>query len=147
MLQSYVLSTLQSPTIDLVLPATVPVKVGLAKGAFASKAFCIAVEIGLSLSAVLSTLSRPTMDFVIPVTAPVKVGLALGAFDPRASDKPLTAARSRPDMVLPNDSAPFRNARPLKVVMPVKTAFVESALFANSSTLNSTELVLDARLY
>ena len=84
LLASAVLSTLPSPTIDLVIPLMVPVKFGLAKGAFASKAFCIAVEIGLSLSAVLSTLSRPTMDFVIPVTAPVKVGLANGALLSRA---------------------------------------------------------------
>ncbi len=31
---SVVLSTLPSPTIDLVMPLTVPVKVGLASGAF-----------------------------------------------------------------------------------------------------------------
>ena len=35
---SLVLSTLPSPTIDLEMPATVPVNVGLSIGAFASRA-------------------------------------------------------------------------------------------------------------
>ena len=66
------------------MPLTVPVKVGVAKRAFASSAPCIALEIGLLVYDVLSTLPRPTMDFVIAATVPVKVGLAKGAFVSRA---------------------------------------------------------------
>ncbi len=58
---------------------TVPVKVGLAKGAFELRAYCVALEIGLLASAVLSTLPSPTIDVVMPLTVPVKVGLAKGA--------------------------------------------------------------------
>ena len=57
----------------------VPVKVGEAKGAFKSKAVCVAVLTGLSASAVLSTFPRPTIALVIPPTVPVKVGDAKGA--------------------------------------------------------------------
>ena len=73
---SLVLSTLPRPTIDLVMPPTVPVKVGLASGAFASRAANCAVDTGLERSAVLSTLPRPTIDLLMPPTVPVKVGLA-----------------------------------------------------------------------
>jgi hypothetical protein len=41
-----VLLTLPSPTIDLLIPLTVPVKVGEASGAFRFKAACCAVETG-----------------------------------------------------------------------------------------------------
>ena len=67
--KSAVLSTFGSPTIDLVIPATVPVKVGEARGAFKtksdvsaflSKAICVALLIGFAESAVLFTLFKPT---------------------------------------------------------------------------------------
>ena len=76
---SVVLSTLPNPTIDLVIPATVPVKVGDAIGAFASSAVWVAELTGLFASLVLSTLPRPTIDLVIPATVPVNVGLSNGA--------------------------------------------------------------------
>ena len=47
--------------------------------AYKSRAFCVSVDIGLSISAVLFTLPSPTIAAVIPDTVPVKVGLALGA--------------------------------------------------------------------
>ena len=56
--------------MDLVMPLTVPVKVGLATGALQLRAFCVAVEIGLLASAVLSTLLSLTMDLVMPLTVP-----------------------------------------------------------------------------
>ena len=68
----------------LVMPVTVPVKAGLARGAFRSRAVWVADETGLLASAVLSALPRPTMPLVTPVTVPVKVGLARGAFRSRA---------------------------------------------------------------
>ena len=49
------LSTLPSSTIALEIHLTVPVKVGLANGAFRSRAASVAVNIGLSKSEVLST--------------------------------------------------------------------------------------------
>ena len=81
--KSEVLSTFDNPTIFLVIPVTIPVKLGLAKGAnnpstvcalaiSASIASCVAVDIGLSKSEVLSTSDNPTISFVIPVTDPVK---------------------------------------------------------------------------
>ena len=45
--KSDVLSTLPNSTIALDIPLTVPVKVGLASGAFISSAICVAVDIGL----------------------------------------------------------------------------------------------------
>ena len=81
---SVVLSTLPSPTAALDIPPTIPVKVGLAIGAFASRAFCVAVEMGFEASVVLSTLPRPTAALDTPATMPVKVGLAIGAFASRA---------------------------------------------------------------
>ena len=62
--------------MDLVMPLTAPVKVGLANGAFKSRAPCVALEMGLFESEVLSTLPRPTIDLVMPLTVPMKVGLA-----------------------------------------------------------------------
>ena len=56
------LSTLPRPTIDLVMPLTVPVKVGLASGALLSRAPRDALDIGLLASDVLSTLPRPTIN-------------------------------------------------------------------------------------
>ena len=91
---SEVLSTLPKPTILCVMPPTVPVNVGEAKFAFRfndastlpmlafkSRAFCVAVEIGLFASDVLSALANPTILFVMPPTVPVKVGLLIGAFN------------------------------------------------------------------
>ena len=60
MAASVVLSTLDKPTIALVIPPTVPVKVGEARLAFKSKAVCCAVLTGLFTSLVLSTLDKPT---------------------------------------------------------------------------------------
>ena len=80
LLVSDVLSTLPRPTMDFVMPCTVPLKVGLANGAFKLSASCVAFEIGLFESDVLSTLPSPTIDLVIPLTVPLKVGLALLAF-------------------------------------------------------------------
>ena len=70
---------------------TVPVNVGEARGAFRSRALCVAVEIGLLASEVSSTLPRPTSPLTKPVgavieapvgivTVPVNVGEAIGAF-------------------------------------------------------------------
>ena len=101
----------------------------------------------VSLSEVLSTLQSPTIDLMMPLAVPLTAGLANGAFVSSAPCKLLAAATSRPDIVLPSDTAPSRNARPLIVVIPDKTAFIESALFSSSSTLDSTELLLDARVY
>ena len=67
---SVVLSTFPSPTIDCVIPPTVPVKVGDAIVAFRSNAVCCAVETGLFASVVLSTFARPTIDCVIPIAVP-----------------------------------------------------------------------------
>jgi len=77
--ESAVLSTEPSPTIDFVIPETVPVKVGETIGAYvdaavaeaslASSAVCVAVDTGLFASEVLSTSESPTDDFVNPETA------------------------------------------------------------------------------
>ena len=80
LLASAVLFTLPSPTIDLLIPLTVPVKVGLARFALRSSAVCCAVETGLFASLVLVTLPRPTIEAVMPPTVPVNVGLARLAF-------------------------------------------------------------------
>jgi len=61
---------------------TVPVKVGLARGALRSRAVCWAVETGFAVSAVLSTFPRPTMVLVMPETVPVNVGEAMFALVP-----------------------------------------------------------------
>ena len=79
-----VLSTLPTPPIDLVMPLTVPVKVGLANGALLLRAPCAALDMGLFESDVLSTLPRPTLDLVMPLTVPLQVGLANGALLLRA---------------------------------------------------------------
>ena len=65
---------------DCVTAVAVPVKAGDAKGAFKSKAVCVAVDIGLPASVVLLTLANPTIVAVIPATVPVNVGLAFGAY-------------------------------------------------------------------
>ena len=64
----------------LVIPATVPVKVGEANGAFKSNADWAKMETGLLASVVLSTLAKSTMLLVIPATIPVKVGESNRAF-------------------------------------------------------------------
>ena len=87
------LSTLAKPTIVLLIPDTVPIKVGEAKGAFKanelvtsvvlafkSKAASCAELTGLFTSLVLSTFAKSTIVFVIPLTVPVNVGDAKGAF-------------------------------------------------------------------
>jgi hypothetical protein len=53
---------LEAPPIWSVGIATVPVKVGLARGAFKSKAAWVAVDTGLLASEVLSRLDNPTAD-------------------------------------------------------------------------------------
>ncbi len=57
----------------------VPVKVGLSRGAFKSRAVCVLVLMFLAASLVLSTFPSWTMAFVRPVTVPVKAGLSEGA--------------------------------------------------------------------
>ena len=57
------------PTIDALMPPTVPVKVGLAMGAFEPSAVDVAEDNGLAASEVLSTLLRLTCAFVKPVSA------------------------------------------------------------------------------
>ena len=71
---------------DCVTAVAVPVKAGDAKGAFKSKAVCVAVDIGLPASDVLLTLANPTIVAVIPDTVPVNVGLAFGAYVDAAID-------------------------------------------------------------
>ncbi|MFM7985712.1 MAG: hypothetical protein ACKPKO_41005, partial [Candidatus Fonsibacter sp.] len=61
LLASEVLSTLPKPTIALVIPLTVPEKLGLASGALVSSAVCVNVDMGLPMSVVLSTLPKPTI--------------------------------------------------------------------------------------
>ena len=99
------LSTLPSPTIDLAMPCTVPLKVGLANGALLSSAPCVRLEIGLLASDVLSTLASPTIDLVMPLIAIV------------------------------NDARPLNNTGPLIVVVPDRTEFDKSALLCKASTL------------
>ena len=79
--------------MEAVIPETVPVNVGDARGAFdaksvllafASKAVWVAVETGFNKSVVLSTFAKPTIDLLIPETVPVKVGDANGAFKSKA---------------------------------------------------------------
>ena len=48
---------------------TVPVKVGLARGAFKSRAVWVAADIGLLASEVLSTLPKPTSDLLTVMLA------------------------------------------------------------------------------
>ena len=79
LLASDVLFTLERPTMEAVIPETVPVNTGLATGAFVLRAFWVAVDTGLLTSEILSTLDRPTMVLVMPPTVPVKVGFAMGA--------------------------------------------------------------------
>ena len=80
LLVSDVLSTFAKPTIDFVIPLTVPVNVGLFALTFPFKAVCVAIEIGLFASEVLSTFAKPTIALDIPLTVPVNVGLLIGAF-------------------------------------------------------------------
>ena len=65
-----VFSTLPSPTMALVMPPTVPVKVGEARLAFRSRALCWDVDTGLLASEVLSTDPSPT-SALTSVTTPV----------------------------------------------------------------------------
>ena len=69
--KSLVLLTFANPTMDCVMPDTLPVKVGLLSGALASNAVCVAVEIGLFKSLVLLTFGKPTIACDMPVTVPV----------------------------------------------------------------------------
>ena len=68
------------PDAVIFTAVAVPVKAGLAKLAFRSKAVCVAVDTGLLASVVLLTLASPTIVAVMPETVPVKVGLAFGAY-------------------------------------------------------------------
>ena len=63
------------PPFALTGPAefTVPVNDGDSSGAFKFNAVCVAVDIGISMSAVLSTLPNPTIALVIPETVDVNV--------------------------------------------------------------------------
>jgi len=74
---SLVLSTFHNQTIVDVIPATVPVKVGLAIFALKFNAVCCAVDTGFPASVVLSTFHNQTSHFTIPVgvfiTGEVKV--------------------------------------------------------------------------
>ena len=49
----------------------VPVRVGLVVLILASKAACVNVDIGLSVSEVLSAFPRPTIDLDIPEAVPL----------------------------------------------------------------------------
>ncbi len=77
---SLALSTFAQLTIALVMSLTAPMKVGLANGAFRSRAACVALEATFEASLVLSILAKLTISFVMPVTVPVNAGLASGAF-------------------------------------------------------------------
>ena len=57
----------------------VPVKFGLAIGAFASSPACVAVEMAFKRSVALSAFPRPTAALDTPITVPVNVGLRRGA--------------------------------------------------------------------
>ena len=134
----------------------------------------MASETGLFLSEVLSTFSRPTIDLVMPCTVPVKIGFNLSAFLPTVvSNAPATVSNIArvesdsglslsevlltlssptivlvmPFIVLVNDTGPLSNTGPLIDVVPVRTAFDESALLCKSSTLLSIVLTLAIRLY
>jgi hypothetical protein len=80
---------------------------------------------------VSSTLPSPTISFVIPDVVPVKIGLADGAFSSRAFCNPATSLISIPAILLPSATGPLNKAGPLIVVVPVRTALFESALFEN----------------
>ena len=56
-----------------------PVKVGVARGAFKFNCVVVAVETGLYQSVVLYTLGKLTIAFVMPPTVPVNVRMARGA--------------------------------------------------------------------
>ena len=56
---------------------TVPVKVGLSFEAFALRADCVAVEIGLFKSLVLSIFFNPRTSFVIPYIFPTNLQLGM----------------------------------------------------------------------
>ena len=99
--------TLPSPTIDFVIPLTVPVKVGDANGALRARAVCCAVETGFSASEVLLTLPSPTIDFVIPLTVPVKAGDAKGALSESALV--MVAAKSASSLSAPANSFKVSN--------------------------------------
>ncbi len=83
MAQTEVLSTFPSCTVDFVIPVTVPAEAEDTKGAFASRAVCIALLTGFAESAVLSTFPSCTIDFLMSVPVPVKAGDASGALDAR----------------------------------------------------------------
>ena len=82
--KSVVLFTFPNPTIELVIPLTVPVNVGLASGALKFNADWVAVLMGLFASLVLFTFPNPTIELVIPLTVPVNAGLARFAFNANA---------------------------------------------------------------
>ena len=148
---SLVLSTLLKPTIDLVIPVTVPENVGDAKGAFKSKALCVAVDIGFNKSLVLSTLLKPTIDFVIPVTVPENVGDAKGAFRSNALcvavdigfDASLVLSTLlNPTLPLVN---PDIDVAPVKFITPVKAGDAKGA-FRSKALCVAVDIGFDASL-
>ena len=56
LLASEVLSTLAKSTMLFVIPATIPVKVGLCKGALPAKALVISAEFAFSARAVVTSV-------------------------------------------------------------------------------------------
>lgn len=73
---SEILLQFPTPTVVALIPATVPVKVGDAKSAFALRAINVSAETGFAASDVLFQLPRPTIVALMPETGPVKVGHA-----------------------------------------------------------------------
>ena len=88
LLASEVLSTFPRSTIDFEIPVTVPVKAGLASGAFVASKLVTADVVGLLASEVLSTFPRLTIALLRPPTVPENVGFSNGAF---AASKSTTA--------------------------------------------------------
>ena len=76
LLASVVLSTLARPTIDLVIPPTVPVNVGLLIGAFKSKAVCNPLVLAIDKAPSAIAVALPTL-----VTTPVKFALVAFAVE------------------------------------------------------------------
>ena len=141
---SVALSTLPSPTMDLVMPVIVPVNVGSIILALfdcnTPRAIAVAVDTDLSKSAVLSTFPSPIVALVIiPEVVP-----NISGSQTEPLDRGLSAIRPRrlsiPVILLPIATGPFKQARPFMVVVPLRTALNDSALRPKSPTLYSTGL-------
>ena len=115
-----------------------PVKVGLAKFAFKSKALCCAVETGLFASDVLSAFPNPTIAFVTPLTVPVKVGPAKGAFKSNCACKfvvsPLTIAIVKPVTSVPLTLLKLTLPGVPSIVSTLKLGFIISPKTLNLSS-------------